>query len=62
MTTRMKKAAPSMGKPSMTEGMSNKSYRRRLDESMRPPKGSVNSDTTRDGTAKSPRTLGPREA
>jgi len=32
------------------------------DSGMRPPKGHVNDDTTRSGTAAHPRTLGPREA
>lgn len=60
MSTKMK-GGSSMGKPSMTEGMSNKSPKA-VDESMRPPSGSVDSDTTRSGVAPTPRTLGPREA
>jgi len=32
------------------------------DSGMRPPSGKVNQDTTRDSTAKTPPTLGPREA
>lgn len=32
------------------------------DKSMTPSKGSVNDSPTRDGVAKSPRTLGPRTA
>lgn len=60
MSTKIK-GGSEMGKPSMLEGMTNKSppcY----DSSMDPPKGSVNSETTRDGVAKTPKTLGPREA
>lgn len=33
-----------------------------VDASMTPPKGSVNTDTTRSATASTPKTLGPREA
>lgn len=31
-----------------------------VDSSMKPPKGSVDSNTTRSATAKTPKTLGPR--
>jgi hypothetical protein len=32
------------------------------DSGMRPPSGSVNQDATRSGVAKTPKTLGPRDA
>jgi hypothetical protein len=44
----------------MHEGMHNKSPPG--DSGMRPPSGSVNSETTRESVAPTPRTLGPREA
>ncbi len=44
----------------MHEGMKNMSPPG--DSGMRPPKGSVNSNPTRDSVAPTPKTLGPREA
>lgn len=44
----------------MHEGMSRKSPSG--DSGMKPPKGSVNDDATRDAVAKTPGTLGPRTA
>lgn len=44
----------------MHQGMKNRSPSG--DSGMRPPSGKVNNDATRDSTAKTPPTLGPREA
>jgi hypothetical protein len=46
---------------SLTAGLKNKAPEP-VDASMKPPNGSVNTDTTRSSTALTPRTLGPREA
>ena len=48
------------GKGYMHEGMKNMSPPG--DSGMRPPKGSVNSDPTRNSVASTPKTLGPRNA
>lgn len=48
-------------KGSMQSGMT-KSSPAAVDSSMTPPKGSVDSDTTRSGVAPTPKTLGPRTA
>lgn len=60
-TSTKMKGGSAMSKPSMTEGMKNKSPKA-VDSSMSPPKGRVDDDTTRSGVAATPRTLGPREA
>lgn len=50
-----------MAKDSMLSGLTDKSPKP-VDSSMKPPSGSVNSDTTRKETAPAQSTLGPRTA
>ena len=52
--------AKSSGGNNMLSGLTNKSPKG--DSGMRPPSGSVNSDTTRSATAPQPSMLGPRTA
>jgi hypothetical protein len=61
MSTKMKGGSEMSRSGNLSEGMTRKAPKA-VDESMTPPKGSVDSDTTRDGVAPTPKTLGPREA